>query len=339
MNYRGSCKKLLGNSKAAMLAAIEIYNKPRIEYRDECVVILLINAWELILKAILSKNGQSIYYPKKRGQPYRTLSWTDAFREAAGHMPKAVQPVDPLKANLELLAAYRDNAVHFYNAGEFGVVFYALAQTCIQNYRDVVDGVFGVQLEKDISWQLLPLGIREPLDVMEYLSSGGDGAGKETAVGHFLGELSKATAEVEKTGGDTGRLLTVFNIKLESVKKIGDADTVVGMDGEAGGEGPLAFVRTQDPNKSHPLLQMEVLEELNLLHGEEFNSRSFQALVWKHDLKNKAQYCWMDQKQRRPYYSRDVVSFVKQRTKAEIAAARTAYSEHLSKKRKANKKR
>ena len=31
MNYRGSYRHLLKNSKAALLAAIEIYNKPRIE--------------------------------------------------------------------------------------------------------------------------------------------------------------------------------------------------------------------------------------------------------------------------------------------------------------------
>ena len=44
MNYRSSYRKLLANGKAALLAAIEIYNKPRIDYRDECFVILLLNA-------------------------------------------------------------------------------------------------------------------------------------------------------------------------------------------------------------------------------------------------------------------------------------------------------
>ena len=54
MNYKGSYRHLLRNSKCALLAAIEIYNKPRIQYRDECFVILLLNAWELLLKAIIS---------------------------------------------------------------------------------------------------------------------------------------------------------------------------------------------------------------------------------------------------------------------------------------------
>jgi len=41
MNYRGSYRHLLRNSKAAMIAAVEIYNKPRFDYREECFTILL----------------------------------------------------------------------------------------------------------------------------------------------------------------------------------------------------------------------------------------------------------------------------------------------------------
>ena len=74
MNLTGSYRALRSNSRAAILAAIEIYNKPQIEYRDECFTILLINAWELLLKAILSKHKQRIFYPKRRHEPYRTLS-------------------------------------------------------------------------------------------------------------------------------------------------------------------------------------------------------------------------------------------------------------------------
>lgn len=65
MNLTGSYKALRDNSKDAMLAAIEIYNKPQIRYRDECFVILLINSWELLLKAILSKEQTTDLLPQK----------------------------------------------------------------------------------------------------------------------------------------------------------------------------------------------------------------------------------------------------------------------------------
>src|SRR5262249_30262346 len=136
MNYRGSYRRLLGNSRAAILGSIEIYNKPRFEYRDECFVILLINARELLLKAVLSKNGQSIYYEKKRGEPYRTLSWQDAFNRVVYRRlwPTRTIADRAVRRNLDLLTAYRDNAVHFYNEPRFGVLVYALAQTSVLNY-------------------------------------------------------------------------------------------------------------------------------------------------------------------------------------------------------------
>jgi len=68
-----SYRRLLANAQSALVAAVEIYNKPAIEYRDEAFAILVVNAWELLLKAVLAKGKKDIFYPKKRGEPYRTL--------------------------------------------------------------------------------------------------------------------------------------------------------------------------------------------------------------------------------------------------------------------------
>lgn len=42
INLRGSYRALLGNAIEALSAAVEIYNKPKISYREECSIILLI---------------------------------------------------------------------------------------------------------------------------------------------------------------------------------------------------------------------------------------------------------------------------------------------------------
>ena len=44
-------KELLDRTVLAMVAAIEIYNKPGFPYRNESFTILAINGWELLLKA------------------------------------------------------------------------------------------------------------------------------------------------------------------------------------------------------------------------------------------------------------------------------------------------
>ena len=46
-------RALADKSIDAMLAAIEVYNKPTFAYREESFAILAINSWELLLKARL----------------------------------------------------------------------------------------------------------------------------------------------------------------------------------------------------------------------------------------------------------------------------------------------
>gem|GEM_PF-440498 len=326
MNYSGSYRKLLENAKAAMMAAIEIYNKPTFQYRDECVVILLLNAWELALKALLSKHKKSIFYHKKRKQPYHTLSWQDALTNAKSFIPKEISPL-PVQRNLELLGTYRDNAVHFYNTENFRVVLYSLAQTCIKNFRDVLELAFGIRLEDEINWQLLPLGIRPPIDVISYISNDKEPSGKKKtdAVRQFLSELAQANTEIKNAGEDTGRLLTVFSVKLESVKKIGDANIVVGVQKADGFEGPLSVIKTQDPNITHPLRQKDVVRKVGSLNGKPFTPFVFQAIVWKHKLKENSQYCWKAIEGVLTKYSNDVIAFINCLTVADIETALNDY--------------
>ena len=160
MNLRGAYTALRNNSKAAILAAIEIYNKPQIEYRDECFSILLVNAWELLLKAILSKNKQRIYYPKKRNEPYRTFSIQDALIKAKNFFPARIS-YEPVAQNINMLVTYRNNAIHFYNQPGFGVIIYGLAQTSIVNFRDFMYSIFNIDIANEMTLSLLPLSLIE----------------------------------------------------------------------------------------------------------------------------------------------------------------------------------
>ena len=317
------------------MAALEIYNKPLFHYRDECVVIMLLNAWELLLKAILSSKGKSVFYRKKRKEPYRTLSWRDALKEAEIHIPRSIGAL-PIRRNLELLGTYRDNSVHFYNAKDFGVLLYALAQTCIKNFRDVLDAMFGIKLEDAINWQLLPLGIKPPLDVLSYIS--GAPSGKASgAVRQFMAELARSGDEIKRSNEDGGRLLTIFNVKLESVKKMGDADVVIGVRKGECGVGPLAIIRSQDPNITHPLRQREVVNMIVSLHGEKFTTHVFQAIVWKYRLKDDPRYCWKAKEGVLTRYSNDILMFIKHLTRADFDATLKDYRVHhraVSRKRK-----
>ena len=53
---KSNVESLIEKSIACAVSAIEIYNKPDFKYREETFSILMINSWELVLKAKLIKD-------------------------------------------------------------------------------------------------------------------------------------------------------------------------------------------------------------------------------------------------------------------------------------------
>ncbi len=145
-------KSLLEKSAASLLSAIEIYNKPDFQYREETFSILAVNAWELLFKAYilklnnynrriiyelepaLLKNGsrsasRKIIALNRSGNP-KTISIFTAINilENRKELPKN------LKENVESLIELRDNAVHFYNMTSIARPIQELGFACIKNY-------------------------------------------------------------------------------------------------------------------------------------------------------------------------------------------------------------
>ncbi|MBT7617178.1 MAG: DUF3644 domain-containing protein [Calditrichaeota bacterium] len=125
-----SPKLLYAKSEAALLGAIEIYNKPNFLYREELFTILIVNAWELFLKSkILKINNNKLNtilayeHPKKKdgsrskarvikrnrsGQPM-TIDIFSALKKLTNQLP------NNLRDNIEAMVEIRDNAIHFRN--------------------------------------------------------------------------------------------------------------------------------------------------------------------------------------------------------------------------------
>jgi hypothetical protein len=201
------------------------------------------------------------------------------------------------------------------------------------NFRDFLLQVFNVNVGEQITWMLLPLGIEPPLDPVDYISREGKKHAKgDAAVRQFIAELARAQGDVERAGGDTGRLLTRFTVKLESTKKLAKADLVVGVVKADVAEGPLTIERPMDPNVTHPLRQKEVLEQVRELHSRPFTSYHFQAIVWKYSFKSNRQYCWEAKEGVLVRYSQDIVPWIKRLSPEDIHAALAEYRTHLRRK-------
>jgi hypothetical protein len=332
MNPFGSYRALLGNSVSAMLAAIEIYNKPQFTYRSECFVILLLNSWELAFKAILSKNKIRIFKPKERNKPYMTLGLWDCIEESKELFPSSIE-FKPVAENIGRLVDYRNNAVHFYNEEGFESLIYGLAQTSIVNYRDVISACFDRDIASEVNISLLPLSFGATPDPIKFLSSP-EVKNHKPAIAEFLKIISETTDELEKDGLDTGRFLTVFQVNLQSTKKVQSADIVAGVKGDST-NGVLVVSKKVDPNKSHPLNRKKVLEKIDPDHrGTKFNTRTFDALMWEFELKDKENLCWKNESIGTFQYSPDLISQIKSYTKEQILDARASYTEHQREKSK-----
>ncbi len=307
-----------------MLAAIEVYNKPNFSYRDECFVILLLNAWELALKALLSKNKKSIYYAKERGKAYRTYSLRDAIAisKAEKIIPLSL-PALPLSRNLALLADYRDSAVHFYNKPGFGGLIYSLAQKATLNYVELLESAFGVQFAKRVTWQLLPVGLDLPIDPVQYMAGVSNAKKPESlAVREFVAKVQRAASDIESAGGDPAELMVTVNVSLVSVKKLSQADVVVGIAGEGGDTlMPTTIIRQQDPNVTHPLSWTEVLQRIGSF-GVRYSDRYvLQSMMWKHEVLHDRRFCWVSEKTGVRQFSHDFVQFLKKQSKTDVSNA------------------
>lgn len=167
---------MLEKSIAAMLSAIEIYNKPDFKYREETFSVLCINAWELLLKAkvlnLASNKIASLYATEyrtlKTGQKSNvkrrkknrsgnaiSVNLFEALRivkdEYGVKIDKAVSD------NLIALTEIRDNSIHFVNDDlllSFKVQ--ELGTASLQNYLFLVKQWFGDVLA-GYNFYLMPL--------------------------------------------------------------------------------------------------------------------------------------------------------------------------------------
>ena len=324
-----SSRRLVANSLSAMLSAIEVYNKPRMEYRDEVTVVLVVNAWELALKAALRQASKRIFYPKKRKEPYRTLAAEDALKQVVNHrmFPAGVDG-RALAANVTALVEYRNRAVHLY-AADLGEMIYPFLQTSVLNYRDFMLDRFNKDLADSITWQLLPLGAKAPTEPIQFLKA--EPATSAIAeVQDFIGSLRKLLDETQAAGADMQRVAAVYDVHLRSTKAVTGADLVVSVTQE----GERVMVKKTDPNQTHPYTMGELIERVNARRkvrdkGRALTTRDHQALCWKEQLRHKPQMAWKHSNGATYVWSGEAVRHMADLTDEYYEEVRGDYREHL----------
>lgn len=312
-----------------MLAAVEVYNKPQITYRDEITVILIINAWELALKAAIQQKRRSIFYPKKPGERYRSVGIDDALQRVTFYnlWPKNIDGI-ALSANIRALSEYRNRAIHLYNAAGLGTIIYPFLQQNVLNYRDFMLAKFKRDLATSMTWQLLPLGAQAPADAVQFMKVDRNTA-MVAEVEDFIDELRSVVATAEDAGGDTSRVATIYDINLQSVKKMTSADLVVAVSPTAD---ERIAIRKVDPNKTHPYSRDELLRRVNKKRqGRELTSYDHQVLCWKEGLRENDKYAWKHSNNASPVWSDEAVNYLVSLPNEHYDTIRAEYRSHQRK--------
>lgn len=145
---------LLEKSVQAVVAAIEIYNKPDFGYREDAFSILLVNAWEVLLKAKIlldaGENMEVLYIPNKEKPGEFVKSRTGSYRTISiGHAIKKLNLDNILIDNLLILIEIRDTAIHFVNKNSIlHIKLQEIGTASLQSYLNMCKNWFDKDLSK-----------------------------------------------------------------------------------------------------------------------------------------------------------------------------------------------
>lgn len=174
---------MLEKSIAAMLSAIEIYNKPDFKYREETFSVLCINSWELLFKAkvlnLAGNNPAALYVMEytalksgKRSKIKHKKTNRSGNPMAVGLFESVriiedeygVRLEQALKDNLLALAEIRDNAIHFVNDDILlSLKVQEIGTAALQNYLHIVRSWFGDALS-GYNFYLMPISFFRDFD-------------------------------------------------------------------------------------------------------------------------------------------------------------------------------
>lgn len=255
---RAVYKEMVDHSLGAALSAIEVYNKPDFQYRNETFVILMINAWELLVKAKIlkdNKNRKQALYLKKSNGHYK-LSRTGNYMtiDIRGALEK-LKISEIVRENIESLLEIRDTAIHFYNKDPISYTIFALGAATLQNYQKLVKSWFDKDLT-DYNFYILPLGFKYSFKNFELL----DLSSEPEAVQNLLGMIVNSQ---QKGATERGGFYLVADIKAEvvSAKKVADNSHVkIAIDQNSEAKG---IIRTQKLTDRYPYSATQVWEQVS----------------------------------------------------------------------------
>jgi hypothetical protein len=209
-------KSLVANARSAMFAAVEIHNKPVFQFRYEVCTSLVINAWELALKAYIAQEITSVRLIMADGT---TKPFTACVACVSSKIGK---PFEAVKYNLEVLYDYRNKVVHFYQE-DLGIVVLGLLKSSVLFFSEFMEEHFNVRLYEEANLILLPIGFSRPVSPLDFLSNQSATKDCSAEVKSFLASIKKSAVALQEQGIDDSIIIN-YTIGLVNESRIKNAD-------------------------------------------------------------------------------------------------------------------
>ncbi len=299
-------KKLLEKSTDAFIMAIEVYNKPSIQYRIEGFAFFFVNAWELLLKAQIletTRSEKNIYEKKEKKKVKKSISLRDSLK-------KTFKEDDLTRKNIERIAEIRDSATHFI-VSELELVYSGLFQAGIINYLEVLQVWFHWDLKNKFTPGMLSLvsdlkNINPALIQKNY--------GKDF-LEFIKQEFERAESEKKMYPDNRYTIPIEYKLVLTKNDKEGDIRLASSTTSISEFNGMLIEV-PKNPSLTHPFLfrdmYFKISEEIEI---PEFSTRSFTAIIWRENVKNNNKLYYQHQKSKTGFYSELIIDLIKDKLK------------------------
>lgn len=265
---------LIKNSIAAYFAAIELHNKPNISYRYETVTLLIMNAWELALKAYVRK------YIKKRSiftEDGHTI-YADTALEYVTEDINSVKKnsFTAVKRNIEEIEKYRNGITHFYCEELEPYIFMLVARSAL-NYVDFIKKYFSKDIMMDDGLFIMPLGFKLPFQPEDFLSNKSAKYAASEESRNFIKDIVNVIKELKDDGIEESIVLG-FDIYLESVKKATNSDILAAITSIDEADATFAKV-------THAKFSTDPNAQVFNMSDEEFRK------IWKYSHKEVVAWC------------------------------------------------
>lgn len=213
--------RLLSNSKAAMIAAIEIHNKPIFPYRYEVCVLLIINAWELLLKSYISKYLTNINLFMSDG---KTKPFTECLVCVSSNLGR---DFEINKESIEILYEYRNNVAHYYYE-DIHLIIFSVLKPNILSYSKFLTRYFDTDLSKEADLALMPISFKKPFSPVDFLTNQSIIQNAPIEIKNFINSIIESSKRLASLDIEDS-ILVDYRMNLTNENRIKNAHVIAGI--------------------------------------------------------------------------------------------------------------